>query len=111
MLSAQEPSESSKIDYGERVTKRVRFKKMIAEYEPSVKSQCRNVSQHKSTVLKLSKGGMSKRFSTDTDPGFLKDSDVTIGRLDSVNTLDHPKYTFVTETSIVTDRNVPKSGY
>jgi len=111
MLSAQEPSETSKTDYGERVTKRVRFKKMIAEYEPSVKSQCRKVSQQKSTVLNLSKRGMSKRFSTDTDPTFLKDSDVTIGRLDSVNTLDHPNCTLLTETSTVTDRNLSKSGY
>jgi len=54
---------------------------------------------------------MSKRFSTDTDPRYLADSDVTIDRLDSVNTLDHPNYTFLTEISTVTDRNLPNSGY
>jgi len=128
VLSAQEPSKTSKTDYGERVTKRVRFKKVIAEYEPSVKSQRsvfrtksivddkvfqqdRKVSQQKSTVLNLQKRGMNKRFSTDTDPSFLSDYDVTIDRSDSVNTLDHPNYTFLTETSTVTDRNLPNSGY
>jgi len=125
VLSAQEPSKTSKTDYGERVTKRVRFKKVIAEYEPSVKSQRyvfqtksivddkalqqdRKVSQQKSTALNLPKRCMSKRFSTDTDPCYLNDSDVT--RLASVNTLDLPNHPFLTETSTVTHRKLPNSG-